>query len=397
MIDEIIDSKKLSIALIGAILVCYAWFYPVTQHDFFTYLLPWLRAINGSDGLEVFATEFSNYTGAYISVLTAVARVGSAWSELAVIKATAVIGTLAAALGVASCARALGWSTVASINSALAYMLLPSVMLNGIAWGQTDALYAAFVLYSMAAVLTGRSLTAALMLAIAVSIKFQAILFAPFLFGILLRTPDKLLLGVASAIPIYLVANGLYLVAGRPVWDVMLIYVDQAQHFQNLSNNAANPWLILELFLPREVFSRHYSNLVWFGIFVSGVASIAFARAAFRIVQTSRDAVILAMLSTLVLPFLLPKMHDRYFFLAESLIFVSFMMDRRYFIALIPLQLSTVLMYSLYHDVFGLRELLGLLLTITIGLQMMAITVVLVSLLTIHIRQERTAYSDELD
>jgi Gpi18-like mannosyltransferase len=262
-------------------------------------------------------------------------------------------------LGVAACLRAQGWNPTAAINGGLLFMLLPAVMLNGIAWGQADAFYVAFVLYAMAALLSGRPLLSILLFAVAVSIKLQAILFAPFLIGFLIRTPGKLILGLVAFIPIYLLVNSLYLVAGRPVWDVLAIYAGQAQTFDRLSMNAGNLWLFADMFVAKEFLITHHRGLVLGGIAGAGLYAIMQFWQAARAPLTNPHLVVLAALTTIMLPFLLPKMHERFFFMAETFLFLLFLLDRRFLPAAIFAQFSAISMYSIYHDTFGVREFFG--------------------------------------
>lgn len=360
-----------------AISTLYSCLYTVTQPDHYKFLLPWLRAITSSNGLDVFSTDFSNYTGGYISILAFVSLFKPVLSELVIIKVTAVIGTGMAAVGVAACMRATGWRKLPALNAGLIFMLLPSAMLNGVAWGQADAFYCAFILYSMAAVLSGRPLFAAMFFAVAISFKLQAILFAPFLFGFLLRTPRKLLLGLILVIPIFFLTNALYLVAGRPVWDVATIYADQAQTFHRLSMNAGNPWLFLDLFLDPEMHSKYYSTLVLTGLIAAFLVAIGLSWKAFRVPILPLYLVLLAALTTLILPFLLPKMHERFFFMAESFILISCLMNRNFLTAAIAVQLSALAMYSIYHDTFLVRTALGWPHVAFAGIGFMMLTIVL--------------------
>ena len=85
--------------MIASLVACYALMYPVTQPDHFKHLVPWLNAIQHSDGMAVFGTEFSNYTGAYISFLSLVSLTSPVLSDLTIIKATSVIGSAMSAVG----------------------------------------------------------------------------------------------------------------------------------------------------------------------------------------------------------------------------------------------------------------------------------------------------------
>ncbi len=134
-----IGAPLLTWGLSICLIVCYALLYPVTQPDHFKFLLPWLQAITGSDGFEVFTTDFSYYTGGYISFMWLVSLAKPVLPELAIIKITAVIGSFMAAWGVTLCLAAAGWARRARLNAGLAFLLLPTTMLNGIGWGQADA------------------------------------------------------------------------------------------------------------------------------------------------------------------------------------------------------------------------------------------------------------------
>lgn len=363
--------------LILCILVVYALMFPVTQPDHFSFLIPWLQGIKDSDGLSVFATAFTNYTGGYVSILAAMSLLSPTLSDLAIIKGTAILGTMTAALGMVSCLRVSGWQWVAAINGGLMFMLLPGAMINGVAWGQADAFYAALVLFSLAAVLGDRPLTAGLVFAAAISIKLQAILFAPFMIGYLLRTPAKLAVAIVALPLIYMASNGLYLVAGRPLAEVALIYSNQAQTYHGLSMNAGNLWLMVDMFRATDPETTQYKTLVVLGLGMAVCASVVLIWLTARTSKDNKaDLIFLAALTTLVLPFILPKMHERFFYMAEALIFLAFLMDRKFLPAAICSQLSALCMYSIYHDTLGVRAVITWPAVSVLGLFFMIATLV---------------------
>lgn len=345
--------------LCPALVLSYALLYPVTQPDHFKFLLPWLRAITGSDGFSAFSTDFSNYTGGYVSILWLVSWARPVLSELAIIKLTAVIGTAMAAWGVALCLAAVGWTARARLNAALAFMLLPTVMLNGIGWGQADAFFTAFILYSMAAVLRRRPLLAGMMFALAVSFKLQAVFFAPFLLGYLLKTPVSALVSAALGLPTYLAVNAIYLLSGREFVDVLTIYAGQATTFARLSMNAGNFWQLLEMVGSAEMLATQHRLFVLAGLIAAVAAGVTIVWKVYNAPRSPLVLVYFACVSTLLMPFLLPKMHDRFFFSAEALLFVAALMQIRFLPMAVLAQASSVAMYSMYHDTFGLAAVLG--------------------------------------
>ena len=101
--------------------------------------------------------------------------------------------------------------------------------------------------------------------------------------------------------------------AGRPVWDLLNIYLYQTSQFQLLTMNAAS----IYSWLPT-------TNQVFNLLYIPGV--IAGAAVAFMLIflaykspyELSKPIILeLALLTTLVIPFFLPKMHERYFYPAD--------------------------------------------------------------------------------
>lgn len=367
-----LDAPWLTWVLSACLVVCYAFLYPVTQPDHFKFLVPWLRAITETDNFTVFTTDFTNYTGGYITVLWLVSLAKPVLSELAIIKITAVIGSILSALGVMFCLSACGWAGRARLNAGLAFLLLPTVMLNGIAWGQADAFFAAFILYSMAAVLRQRPLLAGLMFAIALSFKLQAMFFAPFLLGYLLKTPTRGLISAVLILPVYLAVNSIYLLPGRDLMDVLTIYAGQAQTFIRLSMNAGNFWLLLDMFGAPEVLEAQHRTFVLIGLIAATGAGLVIAWKVSKAPNTIRMVVYFACASALLMPFLLPKMHERFFFPAEALLFVAALMQTKYLPVAVLTQLSGIAMYSIYDDTFGLRGVLGWPWVAFVGITLMA-------------------------
>jgi Gpi18-like mannosyltransferase len=104
---------------------------------------------------------------------------------------------------------------------------------------------------------------------------------------------------------------------GWPATDLATVYLRQAGHF-SFPGNLANPWLWIwsEHLLPGDGKPFYF---VGYGAALAAAAGIAVLAA--RSVGRKQTMVALALLSALAIPWLLPKMHERYFFLADVLAF----------------------------------------------------------------------------
>ena len=81
----------------------------------------------------------------------------------------------------------------------------------------------------------------------------------------------------------------------------------------NFIGNASNPWAFKAYFPARDLF--------WVGFVAAIVASLGMIYATSRRQLSSRVIIETMLLSSMIIPFLLPKMHERFFFAADILSF----------------------------------------------------------------------------
>jgi Gpi18-like mannosyltransferase len=355
-----VRTTLLSVFLIGMICWLYYLLLPDKTGDYFNFILPWLRAITGSDGFAVFKTDFSNYTGGYISALWAMSHLEPLLGELLVIKVTAILGSLFCAVSVSYALGVMGWDMSHRWIAGLLFLLLPSVWMNGAAFAQADAYYTAFLVLSFAHILKNQAKTAIVLFCIAVSFKLQAILFAPFILGYLWHRPKYIIALILLFPLVYLGVNAIYLLSGRPMSDVLLIYLDQANTFHSLSMNAQNPWLLVRFFADGNWIALHYKTLVIAGLAVAtGVAGMLILIVKNRDMKDRLPLLYWAAVILILMPFLLPKMHERFFFPAEVFLFMLALNARQFIMPALLIQAAAVLMYSSFHDTLNIQALIA--------------------------------------
>ncbi|MEO1797828.1 MAG: glycosyltransferase 87 family protein, partial [Pseudomonadota bacterium] len=343
--------------------------------DQIIFLQPWLDSIQASDGLAIFATPFTNYTGGYVGVLWGWSLAGPLLSDQAILKLASLTGTALLALSAGLLLRRAGLPRWESLFGGLLTLALPSVMMNGASHAQADAFYTAFCLLCLAALMADRRVLAGVAFCAALSFKLQAIFLAPFLAGVMLRDWRAVALSALALIPTYLVVNGLYVAAGRPVIDVLMIYGTQADTYREISMNAANPWFLIQTVLSEDAHDAAYREMVLVGLALASVAGLAIPMATLRARPTEpSDLLFWAATSALAMPFLLPKMHDRYFFLGEVLLLLLALTDRRFWPAALLAQVSAVFIYAIYFDVTGLSTVLSDPALGTVGVTFMGLT-----------------------
>jgi Gpi18-like mannosyltransferase len=298
---------------------------------------------------------FANYSPPYLYLLILASK-ASAWlPSFLLVKLVAVAGAMFCAGCIYYLIRALASPAVALLGAA-GLFLVPSVALNGPAWGQTDMIWSALAALVVAFALRQR--WAAMMLAFgaAVAFKLQAIFIAPFLLYMVLSYrigPRYFFLPVLAYAAMMLPAW----LAGRPAWGLATVYLEQAGAYRWLSLNAPNPWSFVQ-----------YTRLISYetGVLLGSAAAVLTALALGALSVRWRrlhggDLLLLAVTVAAAMPYVLPKMHERYFFLADILAYALAISRPRpwtIFVA-VAIQLGSVFAYSSHMLDFTVGKYLG--------------------------------------
>ncbi|MEV6611474.1 hypothetical protein [Kutzneria sp. NPDC051319] len=196
-------------------------------------------------------------------------------------------------------------------------LFLPTVVVNASMWGQADAMYAAFAVGGVYFLLRKRPWLACAFIGVAFALKLQTVfLFPLLLLLVLLRfIPWKSLLAIPL---VYLMLDIPALLIGTSPSQLVSVYVAQTGTFDLLTLNAPNVYQ----YLGTSVTS---SALRIAGIALTGFLVLALVVAVWwrRVEMSSTRIILAATVSVLLVPYFLPAMHERYFFLADALTVVA--------------------------------------------------------------------------
>jgi Gpi18-like mannosyltransferase len=315
IISETLEAKRaplswpLVVALIASVaMYLYTLCWTTMAPDMVQFVIPWYNHIVERGPVAAFAEPFSNYTPPYLYLLAAASLAHGVLAPLTVIKLLSVAGTGFLAFAIADLLKALGGEP----KRAAFTFVVPTIALNAALLGQCDALWAGACVFAVAAMIRGRAVRSLVWCGAAVAFKAQAAFIAPFIIGALVgrRTPlwqwpIPMLVYAALMAPAWLM--------GWPSADLATVYLRQADWF-NFPGNLANPWIWA------SEFARHSAQ----PFYAIGYAAAAAAAAGIGVlaadsIRKPRAMLLLALLSSFALPFLLPKMHERYYFLADAL------------------------------------------------------------------------------
>ncbi|GAA5343456.1 MAG: hypothetical protein canaca05_09570 [Anaerolineaceae bacterium] len=221
------------------------------------------------------------------------------------------------------------------------FIVLPTIFINSAHWGQMDALYTTFLIISLFFFLKEKPLLGMLAFALSFSIKFQAIFFVPFLVVLLLK--KKIPWWQFFLVPaVYVITCIPAVLLGSSWLDVLTIYLRQTALFSQLSVNAPN----LYIFVPWEVAEA--ALRIGFIVAICSLAAWIICTALDKRKITPERMALLALISVSLTPFVLPKMHERYFYPADALALVAAFFNPDLWIVPFAFQLSSGLASSVY-------------------------------------------------
>lgn len=318
----VIPGKGYLLLLFLLTLIPRLYLFDLESGDYTSNLSLWFDILK-NEGFSSLRNDFHSYPPSYLYLMYGMTLTGI--QKLWAIKIISVAFDYLLAFAVfrivvGVCGRRIG--TLAAVIS----LMLPTVMMNGALWGQSDSIYTSFLLLSLGSFMRGKGNSGMIWYAVAFVFKVQALFFilVPLYFYLSKQVRLHTFLLIPLFFAISVVPNWL---VGRGFADLMLLYTKQTGLHDALS-----------LFAPNV-----YQWMAWAPTFIFTEAGIAFTGALVglfcllvyrRPIRLGASQLLqLALLSTLLVPFFLPRMHDRYFFPADVLALVyAFFFPKRWFI-----------------------------------------------------------------
>lgn len=314
-------------------------------YDYRDFLSQWAAFFRENGGFAAIKEPVGDYNAPYLYFMAAISYLP--FPDLYAIKLFSILFDGILAWGGLRLVGALSGRKdgPAPLTAYLLLLLLPTVVLNGSFWGQCDALYGALVLHAMASAWEDHPKTSVALLAVAFSFKLQTIFLIPLWGGLWLVR--KLRFSHLLVFPAaYAVAVLPALLLGKPLADILGVYFKQAgQYSYALVFNAPSLFALIPygVDVAQQPLARA-GILAAFALCLFVLGWLFFHRSRFSGAQFLAAAAVLA----LGVPFLLPYMHERYFFLADVVTLVWAVWDRRRIPIALLTQLASLSSYCVY-------------------------------------------------
>ncbi|MGL5033414.1 MAG: hypothetical protein ACRC6M_06390 [Microcystaceae cyanobacterium] len=340
---KFLDQGPIIFALFLAIIIRFS-LLEHQSNDYVYYLEPWYSYIQSHGGFLALKDNFSNYTPPYLYLLTLIVLLAGNLSKVVGIKLITFPFELLCAYFAHQLVKLKTRETALPLIAFFSILFAPTLILNGSFWGQCDVIYTTGLIACLWGLAIKRKNFALISFAIALAFKQQAMFLFPLL--IILTIKKYLTLKSFLWIPfVYLISIFPAFLLGRPLKDLLLIYLDQANTFKKLTLNAPNFYQ----WIPDQFFNLMFPLGTLLTIIILAGFIITITKIKFII--TPEIIIQLALISVLLMPFCLPKMHDRYFFPADMISIIYGFYFPRYFF--IPLAINLVSLMSYLPFLLG--------------------------------------------
>jgi Gpi18-like mannosyltransferase len=355
------------------------------SYDMAGYLLKWYQGIAKNGLLEALRGHLGNYTPPYFYLLDLATLTRPVFEPIVAIKLISLIFDIFSAWMVFRIIKIKYANIRVSFFAASLFFLLPTVLLNSGFWGQADSIFTGFLLACLYFLILDRPGWSIFFFAVAFSFKLQSIFLLPFLLALTLRRKIPWISYILVPL-VYMVLVLPDVLAGSS-WDwVLTIYLKQAHFNRQWSLNAANPYGLISPATNRiQIFSHTlsfpYSDIYAALLAAAILASLWILATSITINPQNKQNLLLgALASVCLMPYILPRMHDRYFYPADVIsLLVAFYTPRLWFMPIL-FQISSSLVYAniLLLKVYPLN------LPIAIGVNTLALIAILGNQFSVH-------------
>ena len=209
-------------------------------------------------------------------------------------------------------------SKVAGCTAYSLFLFLPTVIINSAVWGQCDICYSTMLLISMYYLMEKKQIKSMIFFGLGLALKLQVVFLLPLYGFAWFRKSFKL--------RYFLISFGILILTFIPLWiggaqftTPFIPYARQAGGYTNSINlNSTNMYTFF--MLNESAFNGATKLISTFGMILTVVVSFALISilALKRVKVTPKSILLIGTFSAIMVPFVMPHMHERYFFLAET-------------------------------------------------------------------------------
>lgn len=318
--------------------------------DYTWFLKVWVDYFRQNGGFKALRGSIGNYNIPYLYFLALFSY--SSIDDMLLIKALSTFADVFLAWTCMMLVRRCGGSKRSSVVCFFIIMFLPTVVINGAMWSQCDSIYVSLALFGILLALDGKPLGSMIAVAASFGFKLQAVFIMPVWLVIWIWKKYKWYYFLAFPLTYFLLILPA-VIAGHPLGSAITLYFDQ-MNTVGPALNYNSPSLTA---LIRNVSEANKDTVSTVLIIISfaALAIILFSAIRARHEMTNLLFICFTVLTVISVPFLLPHMHDRYFYIADVLTVVTACCIPKCFPAAIFCQFGSLICYLAYMKTYYLR------------------------------------------
>ncbi len=324
--------------LIAAAVILRWFLFPKINSDLGYFLIPWYTYISEHGGFFALRNPFYNYSPPYLYFLVAATTLHGVLPAITAIKLISVCFDFLCSWLLFKLLRIKYPAGVIPYAGFLIVLFTPTVFINSALWGQCDVIYSSFLLACIYFCIKQKYPLALVCFATAFAFKAQSIFLSPLILIFILKRVFSL--RYLLLLPVTFLAWMLpSLLVGYPISSILGTYLNQASYYHELSMNAPNIYALIP--------NAYYDIVVPIGAGIAFVVCLIFVwiAASNRVQPDPNHIFFLSLFFTFLMPFILPKMHDRYFYTAALLAVGYAFYQPKFRIVPFALQASSVISY----------------------------------------------------
>ncbi len=320
--------------------------------DFQDWIQVWIQSLRENGPWHGLGQEIwsCNYNVPYLYFLSLISVSGV--RDLLLVKVLSIFFDVVLAWGAMKLTGVLtGENKEKKLTAFLLTLWLPTVILNGSLWGQCDSIYGAFAVLAVYFALSDRPALSVASIALSISFKLQGIFLLPVYFLFLVKGKIRIRhIFVFPAVYILSILPAVF--AGRNFWELLTLYLRNTSTIgDGLNYNSSSLYALVNFDVLSPTAGERIGIILAF-FFCAGL----YVWLTMRLKDLNDRALFGAcVLFAVGVPFLLPHMHDRYFFLADVLTLVLAVVRPR--LAPVPVCVSFGSLLG-YHAYLKMRYLL---------------------------------------
>ena len=336
------ETIMIMVMIFLATIIVRVYCFPLLSGDYVNFLEPWVEEIREKGGFAALKEPLGNYNIPYIIILILISYLKC--EPLIPIKIVSIIFDFICAFATYKIVNKITNNKNTAMAFSVLVLWLPTVIMNGALWGQCDSIYGAFVLLAIYYLMENKNIKAFVMLGLAFAFKLQAVFILPLFVLLLFRNKDIKWYYFFIPVGIVLLAGMPAIIAGQSISSVLGIYGGQVETYNALTANFPNIYSIIIKF----PFAEEYNSLITIiGILVTMLVYFAIWLVVLikKINFDEKKILLVGLWSIIIATFLLPRMHDRYMYIADILSVIWLVVNNKNKLLPLMINLTSTITY----------------------------------------------------